>query len=241
MSGDRRRLRSSNPSGRPRKVAGQRPTPDGEPGSAEEPVVEPDAIPVEEAGDTPPPSVPPPSDDTPDEPQPRRRSRLLIGFVAAIVMLALVAAGEIVYLVRDPDPTVSASRPVVTGDVTTRAAVDAAARSVEQILSTTYQDYDNQVDQATSKMTDTFAEQYRTTAEGLADKYAAEKLKITVKAVDQGVSQASGNEVQALLFLNQYVEKVEKGQPKTGVAQYRALVTVVHTDHGWLVSNIETQ
>ena len=59
--------------------------------------------------------------------------------------------------------------------------------------------------------------------------------------VGQSVVQASPEQVQALLFLNQYVEKIEDGEPRTSYAQYRALVTVVHTDHGWLVSDIETQ
>ena len=53
--------------------------------------------------------------------------------------------------------------------------------------------------------------------------------------------QASAEQVQALLFLDQYVEKRVDGEPTTDFAQYRALVTVVHTDQGWLVSDIETQ
>jgi Mce-associated membrane protein len=44
--------------------------------------------------------------------------------------------------------------------------------------------------------------------------------------------------VQALVFLNYYVSK--NGGDTTYTA-YRALVTVVHTDRGWLVSGIETK
>ena len=135
----------------------------------------------------------------------------------------------------------SAARPIVTGEVSHRAAVEAAARSTEQILSTTYQDYDKQVDQATSKMTDTFAADYSKLADSLKDKYAQQQMKLTVKAVAQGVVQSSPQQVQALLFLNQYVEKVQDGKPATAYSQYRALVTVVHTDQGWLVSDIKTQ
>jgi Mce-associated membrane protein len=160
---------------------------------------------------------------------------------AVVVVLALVGVAEIVYLVRDPHPTVSASRPVVTGELTHRSAVEAAARSTEQILSTSYQDYDGQVDQATEQMTDTFAEEYRKTSEGIKDQFVEQQTKLQVKAVAQGVVQASPEQVQALLFLNQYVEKVVDGEPRTDYAQYRALVTVVHTDHGWLVSDIETK
>jgi Mce-associated membrane protein len=158
-----------------------------------------------------------------------------------IAVLALVGIGELVYLNRDPSPTVSAARPIVTGEVSHRAAVEAAARSTEQILSTTYQDYDKQVDQATSKMTDTFAADYRKLADSLKDKYTQQQMKLTVKAVAQGVVQASPDQVQALIFLNQYVEKVQDGKPATAYSQYRALVTVVHTDQGWLVSDIKTQ
>ncbi len=161
--------------------------------------------------------------------------------MAALVVLLAVGIAEAIYLVRDDTPTVSAQRPVVTGALTQRAAVDAAAKSTEEILSTSYEDYDHQIDQATSKMTDTFAEQYRQTADGIKDQFIAQRTKLQFKVVAQGVVQASPEQVQALLFLNQYVEKTVDGQPKTDIAQYRALVTVVHTDQGWLVSNIETQ
>jgi Mce-associated membrane protein len=159
--------------------------------------------------------------------------------VAAV--LALVGIAEVVYLTRDPAPAVSAERPVVTGELTHRAAVEAAARSTEEILSTTYTDYDKQIDEASAKMTDTFAKEYRETAEGIRDEFIEKRTKLQVKAVAEGVAQASPDQVQALLFLNQYVEKVEDGKPRTAYAQYRALVTVVRTDHGWLVSDIETK
>jgi Mce-associated membrane protein len=233
----RRVVGSRNPTGRPRKVAGQ---------SASPPVVEP----VE----TPEPVEPvetPESVEPVETPQPDARSRLrrggiggrrtTVALVMAIVALAGVAGAEVFYLTDDATPTVSAQRPVVTGEITHRAAVEAAARSTEEILSTSYQDYDDQVEQATAKMTDTFAEQYRQTSAGIRDRFIAQKTQLQVKAVAQGVVQASPSQVQALLFLNQYVQKVQNGRPGTDYAQYRALVTVVHTDHGWLVSDIETK
>jgi Mce-associated membrane protein len=157
------------------------------------------------------------------------------------VLLVGVGIGELVYLNRDDTPTVSPARPVVVGDATRAEAVETAARSTEEILSTTYDNYDDQVQQATQKMTDAFAEQYQQTADGIRDRFIAQRTRLQVKAVGQSVVQASPAQVQALLFLNQYVEKTVDGQPKTDFAQYRALVTVVHTDHGWLVSSIDTQ
>jgi Mce-associated membrane protein len=200
--------------------------------------------PVETPGTEPPSSVE--AVETPAPKAPRRTPgvggrRTTIALVVAVVVLLLVGAAEIFYLVRDDTPTVSASRPVVTGELTHRAAVEAAARSTEEILSTSYESYDEQVEQAAAKMTDAFAAEYRQTSDGIRDQFVASKTKLQVKAVAQGVVQASPAQVQALLFLDQYVEKTEDGQPRTDYRQYRALVTVVHTDQGWLVSNIETQ
>ncbi|WP_243057440.1 hypothetical protein [Nocardioides sp. SR21] len=235
-------MTSRNPTSRPRKVAGQRAEPDGgfetglRPSSTTddhadpvvEPVETPEADPVVEEG-APAPVSRPPS---------RKRT---VALVAAIVVLLGIGIAEIVYLNQDDAATISADRPVVTGELTHRAAVDAAASSAVEILSTSYDDYDAQVEQATSKMTDSFAEDYRGTADGIKEAFVENETKLQFEAVGQSVVQASPEQVQALLFLNQYVEKVVDGEPRTDYAQYRALVTVVHTDHGWLVSDIETQ
>ncbi|MGY2703714.1 MULTISPECIES: hypothetical protein [unclassified Nocardioides] len=229
-------LGSRNPTGRPRKIAGQTRPVDA---PADKSVDEPGHQPDHEA-----PAPPgPPEPGAPGAEQPRRggRNRTTIALLVAAVVLVVVGALELVYLNHDPSPTVSASRPVVVGDATRGEAVETAARSTEEILSTTYENYDDQVAQATAKMTDSFAKQYQQTADGIRDQFIANKTQLQVKAVGQSVVQASPSQVQALLFLNQYVQKVEDGQPKTDFAQYRALVTVVHTDHGWLVSSIDTK
>ena len=215
---------SRNPTGRPRKIPTQ---------MHPDPVVEPTPSVVEPVETTPPAA-------------PRRTPgvggrRTTIALVVAIVLLVAAAAAEVVYLARDETPTVSASRPVVTGELTHRAAVEAAARSTEEILSTSYEDYDEQVEQAAAKMTEAFAAEYRETSAGIRDQFVASKTRLQVKAVARGVVQASPAQVQALLFLDQYVEKSADGQPRTDYRQYRALVTVVRTDQGWLVSGIETQ
>jgi Mce-associated membrane protein len=266
MSADKPRPGGSRPSGgRPRKVAGRTPEPAAveEPTVVDEPTVAEEPTVVEEGALTPVSKPPDPEDDggfetvasatssTTEEPtvaevraepasKPKGRRTTWV-LVAAIAVLAGLAIAEVVYLAVDPAPTVSAERPVVTGEVSHRTAVEAAARATEQILSTSYQDYDGQVDKATERMTDTFAEQYRETAEGIKDDYIAQQTKLQVQAVAQSVAQASPEQVQALLFLNQYVEKVQDGKPVTSYAQYRALVTMVRTDRGWLVSDIQTQ
>ncbi len=87
-------------------------------------------------------------------------------------------------------------------------------------------------------MTDSFAAEYRTTVRDLRDRFLAERTDLQVEVVDAGVVRASSQQVQALLFLDQHVSKDGK-DPTT--KPYRALVTVVHTEHGWLVSDLATR
>jgi Mce-associated membrane protein len=168
--------------------------------------------------------------------------RTTVALVVALLLLVGVGAAEILYLTGDDEASPSTERPVVTGALTHRSAVESAARSAEEILSTSYDSYAEDVDRAAAVMTETFAEEYRRTAAGLEDRFVAGETQLQVEAVAQGVVRASAEEVQALLFLDQYVqERDEDGKPRTHYAQYRALVTVVDTDQGWKVSSIETE
>ena len=115
----------------------------------------------------------------------------------------------------------------------------AAAKAAETIVATSYEDYDEQVDEATALMTDTFAEGVPPDRRGHQGRTSwTSKTEIEVRIVAQGVVRATRTEVQALLFLNQYVSK-DGGD--TTYTPYRALVTVVHTDRGWLVSDLDTK
>lgn len=233
---------SRNPTARPRRVAGLRE--DAAPDAREE-NVEAGSAPDEASPVAAPPAVdeaPPAADEAPPV-EPARSGalgslRTTVVLVVVLVLLVAVAAGESWYLWLRPDPTVSESRPVVTGQLAYQAAVEAASSDTEEILSTSYKNYDDQVTQATSKMTDSFAKEYRQTVGDIRGKFVADKTVLTVKVAAAGVVRASSSQVQALLFLNQYVQK--KGE-KTTATPYRALVTVVHTEHGWLVSDLETQ
>lgn len=213
---------SRNPTARPRRVAGQRPGENPDPGQSAQP-----------------------GTDAAYDDEPGERTRRMLGsrrttvaLVAALVLLSGAAMAEGWYLWLREDPVVSAQRPVVTGEIAHRAAVEAASQSTTDILTYGYQDFDAQIDEATSKMTDSFAQQFRETAEDVKGDFVAARTEQEVKVVAASVVQASSQQVRALLFLDQYVAKPGKG---TAVTPYRALVTVVHTDSGWLVSNIETR
>ena len=237
---------SRNPTGRPRKVAGRsgEPAPAADRDTLHEPPPPADVPPPPPVDDRPPEGPPEGVDAPPDrespataEPSPPGRLSTLV-LVVAIVLLVGVAVAEGWYLWLRDDPVVSAERPVVTGEVAHRSAVEAASEAADDIVSTSHKNYDEQVEQAVSKMTDGFASQYRKTAEDVREQFVDAKKEVQVEVAAAGVVRASPTQVEALLFLNQYVST--DGE-ETAYTPYRALVTVVDTEQGWLVSDIQTQ
>ena len=166
----------------------------------------------------------------------RRATTILVGLVA---VLALVAGGLFAWdASRDDEPAKPSTQPVVIGSDDATAGVDAAAKAAETILTRSYQDYDEQLDAATALMTDGFAKEFRQTAGEVEEEFVAAKTDQQARVVAQGVVHATRTEVQALIFLNQYVSK-DAGD--TTYTPYRLLVTVLHTDSGWLVSDLDTK
>jgi Mce-associated membrane protein len=175
----------------------------------------------------------------PTEPGTARGLRTTLVLVAALVVLIGVAAAEGWYLWLREEPVVSATRPVVTGEIAHRSAVEAASDATDEIFSTSYKNYDEQVDEAVGKMMDNdFADEYRQTAADSREGVLDAKVEVEIEVAAAGVVRADDTQVQALLFLNQYVTKAGKD---TAYTPYRALVTVVDTEQGWLVSDIKTQ
>lgn len=165
-------------------------------------------------------------------------ARTTLALVVALVLMVGLLVAEGVYLWGRDEPTVSAQRPVVIGEMAHRSAVDAASAAAEEIVSINYQDYDAEVEAAAARMTPEFAEQYRQTAEEIRAEFVAAKKKVEVQVVVSGVVRGSSEKVQALVFLNQYVTTDDKD---TTVTPYRTVVTVEDTDSGWLVDAIETK
>jgi Mce-associated membrane protein len=247
----RRPSTSRAPVLRPRRVAGRGSTP------AEQPPEDVEMPAVPSAGPPDDPLAPPTEPhEPPDEPEPERErsddpdgraglgalfdSRRATAILTILVAVLVLAAGGMFAwdAARGDDPAKPSRQPVVIGSDDATAAVDAAAKAAVTVVATSYQDYDQQVDEATALMTDAFAKQYRQTAEDIKPDFVAAKTEIEARVVAQGIVHATPTEVQALVFLNQYVSK-DGGD--TTYTPYRALVTVVHTDRGWLVSNIDTK
>ncbi len=247
----RRPASSRAPVSRPRRVAGQGSTPTEtvEPVEAT-PVVE-DRNPEEDASSPSPESPgvetgaerPPQPPEAPDERaglaslfDSRRATTVLLSVVA---VLALVAGGLFAWdALRDDDVAKPSKQPIVIGSDDATAGVDAAAKAAETILTRSYQDYDKQLDDATALMTDAFAKEFRKTATEVQEEFVAAKTEQQARVVAQGVAHATRTEVQALVFLNLYVSK-DAGD--TTYTPYRVLVTVLHTDDGWLVSALDTK
>jgi Mce-associated membrane protein len=166
----------------------------------------------------------------------RRATTVLLSVVA---VLALVAGGLFAWdALRDDDAATPSKQPIVIGSDDATAGVDAAAKAAETILTRSYQDYDKQLDDATALMTAAFAKEFRQTATEVEEEFVAARTEQQARVVGQGVVHATRTEVQALVFLNQYVSK-DAGD--TTYTPYRLLVTVIHTDRGWLVSALDTK
>lgn len=163
--------------------------------------------------------------------------RLLALPVAAVLLLAVLAAEGWYLWLRD-EPNATAERPVTTSLVTEGAAVDTGAKSVAQILSTTWKEYDEQAEQAQGLMTKSFAKEYGQTSDQIREAFISSKTEVEMTVEWAGVYRAEPDKVQVLVFMNQVVTRAG-GTPR--VVPFRALVTVVPSGSGWLVSDLTTR
>jgi hypothetical protein len=165
--------------------------------------------------------------------------KVTLALVVAIVVLVGVAALQAAYLWGPlvDDPTVTADRPVLISTPAHRSAVDTAKVAVEKLTARSYQNYDEQVDEAAAMMTTSFAETYRETTDQVKEEFIAAETEVTVSVEAQSVMTASDNQVEALIFLTQFTAK--KGE-ETAFTPYRIKVTMIDTEQGWLVSDVET-
>jgi Mce-associated membrane protein len=165
-----------------------------------------------------------------------RRTTAALG-VCALLLAAGVGA-EAWYVWGTSGPTPTAQRPVVVGDIEAQAAVDAAATDAAQSFTTSWHSYDAHVARVTSLMTRDMAGRYRTSAEPRRTEVVESRTDTTTKVAARGVVRATSDEVLALLFLDQ---RTTVGDGPPSYAARRALVTMVHTDAGWLVANVQTR
>lgn len=238
---------------RPRRIAGERAS-----DQAESPVE--DASPETEPDG---PQEPPPSDAWPVEgPEDddggsvfgsHRLTKILLKVAAVLAVILLAeAAWAVVREVSEDDPperpkvaegaiAVPEGRPVLPTELVVQEGVEAAAKAAQTLVSRTFGDYDAEVDAALELITPNFATEYRETTDAVREEFISRKTTVQVRVVGQGVVRANDTELQALLFLDQYVIRNEGKDPKTSRTVYRALLTMVNTDDGWLVEDLQTE
>jgi Mce-associated membrane protein len=164
--------------------------------------------------------------------------RLTGVLVSALLVPTAALAGEAWYLWGAASPALSETRPVVVGDIEAHSAVETAALDAAAIFTTSWRSYDAHVVRVSALMTDTFAEQYRRSAAPVGARMVASRTRTSTKVAASGVVSATPDRVLALLFLDQ--RTITGGGPPSFDAR-RALVTMVHTDRGWLVANVQTR
>jgi Mce-associated membrane protein len=246
-----RRSSSRAATPRPRRLAGGRP-----PSGTEDPP----EVDESEADETVAEPPPPPTEDWPVEDQDdgsllrsARVTRILLRVAAAI---ALILVAEAAWLAvsewTDDDPpkpaaaaedsiAVPEGRPVQPTQLAWQEGVEAAAKAAQKVIGRTFQNYDQEVEEATGLMTPDFAEEYRQTTGDVREEFVARKTTVEARVVGQGVVRANDTELQALLFIDSYVIRGRGEGAKTTRTPYRAVFTMVNTDAGWLVDGIDTQ
>ncbi|GAA3833917.1 hypothetical protein [Nocardioides panacisoli] len=264
----RRPASSRGGTSRPRRLAGQatpsQPSDDtADAGDAPESVdVETEPAPLEvevEAAPEPEPEPAPPPAPVATEPAPERlavlgrpgATRLLTIAVSVVaVVLVLEAAWFVVHSVHDNPVAdtpaagtiaVPSDRPVVASSVAVQEAVDEAATAAQKIVGRNYKTYDDDVDAALKLMTPDYAKDFKSTTDDVRAEFIRKKTDVQARVVGQGVVRANDTEVQALVFLNEYVTRGDGKAAKTVYTQYRALLTMVHTNKGWLVDGLDTK
>lgn len=234
-------MSSKNPTGRPKKVAGRaRPVVEevAPQPSSEAPVVEeahlaqvPGGLGASRDQVTEAPAVPEP-------PTPDGASRATLALVLAIVVLVAVALVQVAYLwgpLKD-DATVSSSRPVLISKAAEQSAADTAAKAAVAFTARSYETYDEQVDTAAAMMTTGFAEEFRQTTDDAKDAFVAAEAEVTADVVAQAVMTASAEQVEVLIFLNQFTTKKDA---ESVLTPFRLKVTLIDAEQGWLVSDVQ--
>lgn len=256
----RRRPSSVQPGARPRRVAGRASasgpaTPTApEEGVPEEDRLEEDRLEadrleedrLEEA--SPPPGPATRVEPVADRPGLLASRRTTVVLAVVIVALALASLGGGAYLWLREEPTTSAvggTAGTAPNDEDLLTISPADARSLAQqagqatydLVARSWQEYDAQVEAATSLLTPEFAEEFRATTDDAKPDFVRNRTEVQVSVVSQGVVSADDAQAQVLVFLNSLSTKDGEDAVYT---PFRALVTMERTDDGWLVADLET-
>jgi Mce-associated membrane protein len=154
---------------------------------------------------------------------PARRNRL-VGVLAVAALLATAAAGAGWY----------GHHRAQQRDAAVRQALAAASAAARAIFSYDYRTFDTSVTNGRTFATGAFAEEYAQTTAALKATAVSEKAVVLAEVSSTGVISASREEVELLLYLNQYRRNVNTAGEK--VDQNRVVFTMTPVDGEWKVS-----
>ncbi|NYJ01125.1 Mce-associated membrane protein [Nocardioides thalensis] len=242
---------------RPRKIAGQ---------SAVTPTDD-TPVPEPKAATTTATTAPPTADDVEvapssrdDAPRPDKETAPVLASPAAtrmlvriLAVLAVVLLLQAVWWVRhtwfvdepaEPSEAsgaiaVPADRPVVENELAWKEGVAVAGEAVQTMMTRSYETYDADVDKAAEFLTADFAEEFRSTTDDVKQEFVGKEAVMSVDLRAQAVVRANDAELQALVMFDQTTVTTAGPEPKTVTSEFRALVTLVHTDQGWFVDRID--
>ena len=119
-------------------------------------------------------------------------------------------------------------------DAAVRAALATAPNAAKAIFSYDYRTFDTSVANGRTFVTGAFADEYAQTTSALKATATKEQAVVLAEVSATGVVQASPDEVELLLYLNQYRRNVNTSGEK--VDQNRVVLTLVPTGGEWKVS-----
>jgi Mce-associated membrane protein len=199
----------------------------------QEPPVETDATPDVELVET----DPTPEAD-PTTPSFLERLGGSLGWVALICAPVVIAAIVITALVRH-----SYNDKVDTWQAG-REASAAASRALTAVLSYDYQHMPADQQRALQFLTPAYGKTFSKTfallttgADGSVGPAVKTKTVVTADVLDTGVQDATTNQVDVVVFVNQTSQKPDKSP---AIFQNRVVVTMVHRNGAWLIDNIKT-
>jgi hypothetical protein len=127
---------------------------------------------------------------------------------------------------------------VITSVQARDAAMEAAAKNMETILTYDYSSLDQDAADARKVMTKSMAKDYDKTLAETRDKIVSEKRRLQAKVLASSIITATEKKAVALVFLDQLTTLAEKPN-QASFDQRRVRVTLERDNGDWLVSKTE--
>jgi Mce-associated membrane protein len=176
------------------------------------------------------PRLPRPARDRPPRPVPDTAGRPSSpGLTALLALLVVLAAAAVAWLAVE-------LRAARASEAAADEAQVTAARYAEQLLSYHHARLDQDFAQARELVTAGFLREYQEATDVVREQAVEDRAVIEASVVASSVVDADGDEVRALLFVNQ---STTTGDGSPSLDLNRVMLTLVQEDGRWLVSDLD--